>query len=214
MSFQRLFTLTFFTVITLYVHAQQVEVYPTHWWAKMKNPRLQLMIHGVGIGSGSNVSIKYPGVTVLRVNKVESKNYLFVDLNIGAQAKPGSFTIQVENGSKPVSFKYELLQRRPGNGQQFAQGVNSSDFVYLLMPDRFSNGDESNDRIIGMKDQSLNRDSMYARHGGDLQGVINHLDYLQQLGVTALWMTPVIENDMPNRTEHGYAFTNHYKIEP
>jgi len=82
------------------------------------------------------------------------------------------------------------------------------------MPDRFSNGDESNDRIPGMRDQSLNRDSIFLRHGGDMQGIINHLDYLQSLGVTTLWMTPVIENDMPDRTEHGYAFTNHYKIEP
>ncbi len=82
------------------------------------------------------------------------------------------------------------------------------------MPDRFSNGDASNDRVAGMKDQTLNRDSIYHRHGGDLQGVINHLDYLQNLGVTTFWMTPVLENDMPNRTEHGYAFTNHYKIEP
>ena len=214
MSFKRLLTLTFFTAITLCLRAQQVEVYPTHWWVKMKNSRVQLMIYGTNIGSGSNVTINYPGVTVLKVNKVESKNYLFVDLNISAQVKPGSFAIKIENGSNPVSINYELLPRRTGNGQQFAQGVNSSDFVYLLMPDRFSNGDESNDRISRMKDQSLSRDSIYARHGGDLQGVINHLDYLQQLGVTTLWMTPVIENDMPNRTEHGYAFTNHYKIEP
>ena len=82
------------------------------------------------------------------------------------------------------------------------------------MPDRFSNGDESNDKIAGMRDQSLNRDSMYDRHGGDLQGVINHLDYLQDLGVTTVWMTPVLENDMKNRTEHGYAITDHYKVEP
>ncbi len=82
------------------------------------------------------------------------------------------------------------------------------------MPDRFSNGDATNDKIAGMRDQSLDRDSIFLRHGGDLQGVINHLDYLQNLGVTAVWMTPVLENDMPNRTEHGYAFTDHYKIEP
>ncbi len=194
--------------------AQQTEVYPTHWWAGMKNPALQLMIHSPNIGNGGAVTVKYPGVTVQKVNKVEGKNYLFIDLNISSAAKPGTFTIKIENGSEPVSINYELKKRRPGKGTQFAQGVNSSDFVYLLMPDRFSNGDETNDRIAGMKDQSLNRDSMYARHGGDMQGVINHLDYLQQLGVTALWMTPVIENDMPNRTEHGYAFTNQYKIEP
>ncbi|MDQ6813831.1 MAG: glycoside hydrolase family 13 protein [Bacteroidota bacterium] len=198
----------------LLAFAQEVEVYPTHWWAGMKNQKLQLMLHAANIGNAGGVTVNYLGVTLLKVNKVESKNYLFLDLNVSAAAKPGSFKIQIKKGAQLIVFTYELKQRRAGNGQQFAQGVNSSDFVYLLMPDRFSNGDETNDRIPGMKDQSFNRDSMYARHGGDLQGVINHLDYLQQLGVTTIWMTPVLENDMPNRTEHGYAFTNHYKIEP
>ena len=86
--------------------------------------------------------------------------------------------------------------------------------MYLIMPDRFSNGDESNDRIPGMKDQSLKRDTVYNRHGGDLKGIQNHLDYLQSLGVTTLWLNPVLENDMPDRTEHGYAFTDHYKVDP
>jgi glycosidase len=107
-----------------------------------------------------------------------------------------------------------LDTRRKGNGTAYAQGVQSSDFIYFLMPDRFSNGDPSNDHVAGMKDQSLNRDSIFLRHGGDLEGVINHLDYIQSLGATALWMTPVIENDMPDRTEHGYAFTDHYKVDP
>src|ERR1700722_8558189 len=106
------------------------------------------------------------------------------------------------------------MARREGNGTVYAQGVTSADFIYFLMPDRFSNGDPSNDRVPGLRDQSLNRDSIYLRHGGDMQGIIDHLDYLQSLGVTTLWMTPVLENDMPNRTEHGYAFTDHYTIEP
>lgn len=195
--------------------AQNAEIYPTHWWAGMKNPKLQLMIHAENIGNSSgNITINYPGVTVEKVHKAESKNYLFADVNISSLAKPGSFTITIKTSGKPVVINYELKKRREGNGTKFAQGVNSSDFIYLLMPDRFSNGDESNDRIAGMKDQALSRDSIFLRHGGDLKGVINHLDYLQNLGVTTLWMTPVLENDMPNRTEHGYAFTNHYKIEP
>ena len=195
--------------------AQQVQIYPTNWWAGMKNPKLQLMLHGQNFGSGAgNAIINYPGVKVEKVHKVENPNYLFIDLNISAAAKPGSFKISVPVGAKSTVINYELKTRRAGNGKNFAQGVTSSDFVYLLMPDRFSNGDVSNDRMPGMKDQSLNRDSMYHRHGGDLQGVINHLDYLQELGVTTVWMTPVLENDMPYRTEHGYAFTNHYKIEP
>jgi glycosidase len=200
---------------SILLFSQDVEVYPTHWWTGMKNTKLQVMLHGKNIGSvAGNVNINYPGVKVEKVHKVESKNYLFIDLNITAAAKPGSFKISVPTAGNPAIINYQLKARRPGNGSKFAQGVTSSDFVYLLMPDRFSNGDEGNDKIAGMKDQSLNRDSMYHRHGGDLQGVINHLDYLQQLGVTTVWMTPVIENDMPNRTEHGYAFTNHYKIEP
>jgi glycosidase len=200
---------------TVILHGQNLEVYPTHWWVAMKNPVVQLMIHSENIGNGTAaVTINYPGVKVVKVHKVENKNYLFVDINIASAAKPGTFKVSVKNEGTPVVFDYELKKRRPGKGTRFAQGVTSADFVYLLMPDRFSNGDENNDRLPGMKDQTLNRDSMYHRHGGDLQGVINHLDYLQDLGVTTVWMTPVIENDMANRTEHGYAFTNHYKVEP
>jgi neopullulanase len=204
-----------FTCFQLFVIAQTVDIYPTHWWVGMKNPKLQLMLHGEGIGDAAgNVTISYPGVKVEKVNKVESKNYLFVDLNITPQTKPGKFSISVKKAGSPVVLQYELKARRPGNGKQFAQGVTSSDFIYLLMPDRFSNGETSNDKMSVMLDQTLNRDSIYHRHGGDLQGIVNHLDYLQNLGVTTVWPTPVIENDMPNRTEHGYAFTNHYKIEP
>ncbi|MCK6618028.1 MAG: glycoside hydrolase family 13 protein [Cyclobacteriaceae bacterium] len=189
----------------------QPQVYPPHWWVAMKNPTLQLMIHGPDIGKGKpSVSIKYPGVQVNNVHYPENDNYLFVDLTISPKATPGKFTITIQN----TTIDYVLKPRRNGNGTEFAQGITSADLVYLLMPDRFSNGDRSNDRMPGLRDQSLNRDSIFHRHGGDLQGVINHLDYLQDLGVTALWMTPVIQNDMPNRTEHGYAFTNHYKIEP
>ena len=119
-----------------------------------------------------------------------------------------------KDADKTNTVDWSLNKRREGRGTKFAQGVTSSDLIYLLMPDRFSNGDHSNDKVPGMRDQSLNRDSIYYRHGGDLQGVINHLDYLQDLGITTIWMTPVIENDMRNRTEHGYAFTNEYKIDP
>jgi glycosidase len=111
-------------------------------------------------------------------------------------------------------IQFEIKSRRNGNGVSYAQGVTNSDFMYLIMPDRFSNGDPSNDRVPGMRDQSLNRDTVFNRHGGDLKGVQNHLDYLQEMGVTTVWLNPVLENDMPNRTEHGYAFTNHYKIDP
>jgi glycosidase len=201
--------------ITRSIASGQIQVYPPHWWVGMKNPSLQVMIYGSGIGNGKpEVTIKYPGVQVTRVHYPENPNYLFIDLSLSSKAVSGKFAINIKSGSQATSLDYVLKPRRSGNGTEFAQGVTSADLVYLLMPDRFSNGDPSNDRIPGLRDQSLNRDSIFHRHGGDLQGVINHLDYLQDLGVTALWMTPVIQNDMPNRTEHGYAFTNHYKIEP
>ncbi len=154
------------------------------------------------------------GVTLTKIERVENPNYVFLDVVINKSAQPGKRIFSFGQADKKVSIDYELKARRKGNGTLYAQGVTSSDFIYLLMPDRFSNGDTTNDRVAGMRDQSLNRDSIFTRHGGDLQGVINHLDYLKDLGVTTLWMTPVLENDMPNRTEHGYAFTNHYKIEP
>lgn len=191
-----------------------IDVYPTNWFVGMKNTKLQLMIHQPDIALGAVVSLSYPGVQLLKTNKVESNNYLFLDLNISSAAKSGICKIVVKKNDSSFTINYELKKRRSGKGTQYAQGVTNCDFVYLLMPDRFSNGDPSNDRIAGMRDQSLNRDSIFLRHGGDLQGVINHLDYLKDLGVTTLWMTPVIENDMDDRTEHGYAFTNHYKIEP
>ncbi|TKK68964.1 alpha-amylase [Ilyomonas limi] len=202
-------------VCNLYAFAQSsIEVYPTNWFVGMKNQNLQLMVHHPNIASGATVSLSYPGVALIKTNKVENRNYLFLDVKIASTAKPGICRIVIKKNDSTFTVNYELKKRRTGNGTQFAQGVNASDFVYLLMPDRFSNGDTTNDRIAGMRDQSLNRDSIFLRHGGDLQGVINHLDYLQHLGVTTLWMTPVLENDMPNRTEHGYAFTNHYVIEP
>lgn len=157
-----------------------------------------------------------PDLKIIKINKVENRRYLFIDVAIAPGAKPQTVTISfggiVRNEWGKVTF--EIKARRPGNGTAFAQGVTSKDLVYLLMPDRFSNGDPSNDRVAGMRDQSLDRDSIYHRHGGDFQGIINHLDYLDDLGVTSIWMTPVIENDMPTRTEHGYAFTNHYRIDP
>ncbi|MBX2946770.1 MAG: glycoside hydrolase family 13 protein [Cyclobacteriaceae bacterium] len=204
-----------FVLLSFFANAQNPEVYPPHWWSGMKNTSLQLMVHGTDIGKDNpTVTLKYPGVTLKKVHYPENNNYLFIDLDVSPKAAPGKFNLTINQKAKPAVIEYTLKPRRNGKGTEFAQGVTSSDFIYLLMPDRFSNGDPSNDRLPGMRDQSLNRDSIFHRHGGDLQGVINKLDYLQDLGITALWMTPVIQNDMPNRTEHGYAFTNHYKIEP
>lgn len=195
--------------------AQKATLYPGNWWVGMKNPALQVMVHGNNIAaSAKSIRINYPGVALNKVHTVENPNYLFIDLTIGASARAGRLSIPINEDGKSTTLTLELKQRRPGKGTAFAQGVTSSDFIYFLMPDRFSNGDTGNDKIAGLRDQSLNRDSIGLRHGGDLQGVIDHLDYIQSLGATTLWMTPVYINDMPRRTEHGYAFTDHYTIEP
>jgi glycosidase len=187
-------------------------VYPSHWWVGMKNQQLQLMVRGANIQENS-FSIAYTGVRLVKVHKPENRNYVFIDLVVGAAARPGILNIMLRNPNGTGTVPFELKARRQGRGTTFAQGVRSQDLVYLIMPDRFANGDPNNDRLPGYKDQSLNRDSMYHRHGGDLQGIVNHLDYLQDLGVTTVWLTPVLENDMPNRTEHGYAITDHYKVD-
>ncbi|MEP6750797.1 MAG: cyclomaltodextrinase N-terminal domain-containing protein, partial [Bacteroidota bacterium] len=140
--------------------AQTIAVYPTNWWVDMKNQKLQLMLHGTGIGNATGFTIGYPGVTMNKITKVKNKNYVFLDLTINASAKPGNVPVMVQGVPGVPLINYTLQARRTGKGTSFAQGVTSSDFIYFLMPDRFSNGDESNDRVAGMKDQSLNRDSI------------------------------------------------------
>lgn len=192
-------------------------VYPSNWWVGMKHSEINLMVRYKNVAEKATVSVTYPGVSLLGSYRAESPNYLFIRLRIGADARPGTVKIRIGHGAgegAATAVDLPLLARRKGNGTDYARGVTSADLIYFLMPDRFSNGDRSNDRVPGLRDQSLNRDSIFLRHGGDLQGIINHLDYMQSLGVTTLWMTPVLENDMPDRTEHGYAITDHYTVDP
>src|SRR5258708_22875669 len=191
--------------------ASAQQVYPSNWWVGMKHSTIQVIVRGEGVGKATGVTVNYPGVTVIDWHRATSPNYLFMRLRIAPGAKPGTVTIGLK-GAGTVGLP--LAKRRDGNGTVYAQGVNSADLIYFLMPDRWSNGDPGNDRIAGLRDQSLNRDSMYLRHGGDFQGIINHLDYLQQLGLTAPSMTTAIPNAIPNRTENCYAFTTPYTIDP
>lgn len=207
------------------VAQDSIMVYPAHWWTGMKNPNLQLIVHrNSNISSDKTViGTSSKDVKIVKVTKPENPHYLFINIIIAPNAKPQTvqFTISGIEGNKPLSFKYALKARRKGNGTTYAQGVTAADFIYLLMPDRFANGDTSNDVVKGMRDTAGNRNNPFDRHGGDLQGVINHLDYLKELGVTSVWMTPVVENDMARTEEggvsrstyHGYAFTDHYAID-
>lgn len=217
---KKVFLFSLFLFVTLSGITQAVSLYPSNWFVGMKWNKVQVMLHSetdLNIGADKAlIKINYPGVIVKKVHKPENKKYVFLDLEIAPTAKPGSIKIDFAflNSKNNFSTSFELKARRVGNGVSFAQGVTAKDLMYLLMPDRFSNGDKSNDKVAGMLDQSLNRDTVFERHGGDLQGVINHLDYLKDLGVTALWMTPIWENNMKDRTEHGYAATNQYKVDP
>ena len=198
-------------LITNAVAAPAVRIDPTYWWVGMKNPKLQLLVHAPGIGAGTANLAAYPGVTLEGTQKMENPNYLIVNLVISPDTKPGQLKLTF-GGNKKLIYSYELRAR--STDPQRTQGLTQADFIYMLMPDRFSNGDPKNDVVKGTRAPRVARDSMYARHGGDLKGIQNHFAYFKQLGATAIWPTPVIENDMPKASYHGYAVTDCYKIDP
>ncbi len=197
------------------------DVYPISWFTGMRDPSLQLMIHGKNVGKARSVVINWPGITVKKVQAVENPNYLFVDLVIGAAASAGSLSIRLQGPGLSSYIAWELKAKNPGDGTTRIQGVTQADFIYLLMPDRFANGDPSNDSYPEMRDTIADRRDPFSRHGGDLAGIAQHLDYIKSLGVTTIWPTPVTENDMPRTTEsasrrstyHGYAFTDQYHVD-
>lgn len=192
--------------------AQINHVEPLNWWVGMKNPHLQLLINGKGVGETSP-AINYPGVTLTKVTRADSKNYLFLDLIIERNTRPGTFSISFRKDEKIVyRYDYTLLARQQ-DAAQF-KGFNAGDVIYLVVPDRFSNGETANDVVAGMKENKVNRELAGSRHGGDIRGMINHLDYIAEMGFTAIWPTPLLENDMAAYSYHGYSITNHYKLDP
>lgn len=200
----------------------QTDLYPTHWFTGMKDSSLQIMIHRKDIGKATVTLQNYAGVKMVKTYVPENKNYLFIDLTINKTTKPGKLQFKVKEGNNLSTIPYSLNPRNTENGKSRVKGVTSSDLVYLILPDRFANGDPSNDAIATLRDTQADRNNPFSRHGGDIKGVEERLDYLKDLGVTAVWMTPVIENNMPLEPEwggkvagyHGYWFTDHYKIDP
>lgn len=204
----------FFTCITAANSTYKIEgIYPTHWWVGMKNPNLQLMVHGMNVRT-VKFTVSYPGVKLVKVTKSENNNWAFLDLVISPSAKPGKIKIHVDAEEGDADVMYELKAKNKDNGKSRVMGVTAADLIYLIMPDRFANGDPSNDNLTGFRERVNSRDSLKGRHGGDLQGVQQHLDYLQELGITAIWLNPVLINDMRRESFHGYAFTDHYTVDP
>lgn len=194
------------------VNIDRVE--PTNWYAGMKNPSLQLMVYGKGIKQ-ANVSTDYAGVKVDSVVRLDSPDYLLVYLNLQG-AQPGTMKLNFEQGGKKKQVNYEIKRRdMPGEARQ---GFTNADVLYMLMPDRFADGNVKNNVVKGMLDQRCVRTEPSLRHGGDLEGIRQHLDYFNELGVTTLWFTPVLENDMPSggghSSYHGYATTDYYNVDP
>lgn len=206
----------FFLLVLLFVSvhtfAQIERMEPASWWVGMKYNNPMLLVYGKDI-SALQPNIHYDGVKVIKTERVENKNYLFVTLQISNDAKPGVVKINFLKGNKKVyTQEFPILAREEGSADR--ESFGPKDAVCLIFPDRFVNGDPKNDVVAGMKEKSVDRNGENSRHGGDIQGIINHLDYLQSLGYTQIWNTPLTENNEPAYSYHGYAATDFYKIDP
>ena len=192
--------------------ADRVErIEPLSWWVGMKDDRLQLMVHGDRVAE-LEPALQHAGVSIESVERVANPNYLFINLRIAPDTRPGEFAIDFRQGRRTAASRsYVLNAREPGSAER--KGFGAHDAIYLLMPDRFANGDPSNDTVKGLRD-GLDRAEPYGRHGGDLQGIANHLDYVAGMGFTQLWLNPVLENAQPSITYHGYAITDFYEVDP
>ena len=204
--------LFFFTTIQL-TNAQKINlnrVEPPNWWIGMENTALQLLVYGENI-STTIPTIQYEGITINSVTKLENDNYLFINITIDKNTKEGVFDIDFNfKKGKKIVYKYDLKQKK--NKNNLLQTIDASDVMYLITPDRFANGNPKNDSTEDTFEKA-NRSDLDGRHGGDLQGVINHLDYLQELGITTLWLNPFLENDQPKYSYHGYGISDFYKTD-
>jgi len=195
------------------VQAQKIErVEPPNWWVGMKNNQLELMIYGDDI-SEYTPSIDNSTISLKNIVRTENKNYLFINLDL-SKAAAGKFSINFSKKGKRNNFSYEYELKERKQNSSLREGFNSSDAIYLITPDRFANGDKSNDVVKGLNEQGINRKDDYARHGGDITGITNHLDYINEMGFTAIWPTPLLINDMKRSSYHGYAMTDFYKVDP
>ncbi|MEO2062944.1 MAG: glycoside hydrolase family 13 protein [Christiangramia sp.] len=209
---KKLVVLVICFLLSLPAFAQIERVEPPNWWTGFKNQDLELLVYGKDIGK-AEVMVNYPGVELVNTHKADSPNYLFLDLQISEEAKPGNFTISFKM-PEGVSESYEYeLKKREKPADEYV-GFNSSDAIYLITPDRFANGDPSNDIDKSLNETTIDQEDDYARHGGDIRGIIEHLDYIDEMGFTAIWPSPLLINDMKSGSYHGYAMTDFYKVDP
>lgn len=189
---------------------QRVE--PPHWWTGFKNQKLQLLVQHPNIGSATP-EISVYGIQLNKFHTADSPNYLFLDLEVSDEVTSGKFNIVFkQKDGEELTQTYELKARK--TAAEDYVGFDSSDAIFLITPDRFANGNPSNDIVEGLKQTNIDRSEGYERHGGDLRGMINSIEYIHDLGYTAVWPTPVLINDMPQGSYHGYAITDYHKVDP
>lgn len=198
------------TLIPNLMFSQIDKIEPPSWFTGMKNPELQILVHGKNI---SEMTPVFEGRDIIvKVEKADSKNYLFITVNT-SELVAGSYPLLFKKNGKLIhTYNYKFENRiRP---EEKIPGFNSSDVIYLITPDRFANGDLTNDVISAMREKAIDRKNDYGRHGGDIQGIIDHLDYIEDMGFTAIWPSPLLTNDMPQSSYHGYAITDFYQVDP
>ncbi len=193
--------------LAMKTYAQSVE--PAFWWAGMENPELQVLLYADKVAD-NKVSLTAKSVRLKETVRMENSNYLILYLDL-SRAVPEKFHIVLEQAGKKKTIPYELKPRKAGSSQR--EGFHAGDVLYLMMPDRFANGDPSNDVVAGMQEATVDRNQPFARHGGDFKGIMDHLDYISDLGVTAIWLNPILENDMRRGSYHGYATTDYYRAD-
>ncbi|WP_115461110.1 glycoside hydrolase family 13 protein [Winogradskyella aurantiaca] len=186
---------------------------PPNWWVGFENSELQILVHHPGIGE-AEANLSFPGVSLNKSTKGDnSNNYLFLDLSISESTPTGRFNIDFKMPDGSVLTQTYELKSREKSAEDYV-GFNSSDAIFLVTPDRFANADPNNDSVEGLQQQGIDRKDGYARHGGDIQGITDHLDYIDNLGFTAVWPCPLLTNDMPQGSYHGYAITDYYQVDP
>ncbi|MDO9275925.1 MAG: glycoside hydrolase family 13 protein [Lutibacter sp.] len=195
------------------LYAQKTErIEPPFWWVGMNHNQLELLIYGENI-SQFTPSVDNKNIQILAVKKTENSNYLFLNLDL-SKAISGKFNINFSKKGKRNNFSVEYELKERSENSKLREGFNSSDVIYLITPDRFANGDVTNDIVKTMNEKTIDRKNDYGRHGGDIKGITKHLDYIDDMGFTAIWPTPVLTNDMKSSSYHGYAMTNFYQVDP
>jgi glycosidase len=203
------FLLFFAMLTTTSLAGQGLRVEPPSWWLGMQTP-LQVMFYGTNL-KDAKLRIIEDGITIKSVQNAANPNYLFAELEIAPTAKEGTYTFELNIAGMTLRHKYSIAKRRPQSAQR--SGFSSADMIYLIMPDRFANGNADNDASKNTTEKP-NRSAYYGRHGGDIAGITQHLDYVRSLGATAIWTTPMTLDNEPQESYHGYACADYYQIDP